>query len=76
MSQHKPVVVSAASVKSMAAEFYGLTLDDARAARIAEELGQFEAGLEAAGAVAPEAAPGALFRRLLLAHEPQGVRRA
>jgi len=75
MSQHKPAAPSAASIKAMASELYGLTLDDARAAQIAEELGRFEAGANAAGAVAPDAAPGALFRQLLLAHEPQGARR-
>jgi hypothetical protein len=76
MSQHKPAAPSAASVKAMASEFYGMTLDDKRAAQIADELAQFAAGAKAAGAVVPEAAPGALFRQLLLAHEPQGVRRA
>ena len=75
MSQDKPAAPSAASIKTMASELYGLALDDARAAEIAEELGRFEAGAKAAGAVAPDAAPGALFRQLLLAHEPQGARR-
>jgi hypothetical protein len=76
MSQHKPAALSAASIKAMASELYGLTLDDARATRIAAELGQFEAGAKAAGEVAIEAAPGALFRQLLLASEPQSARRA
>ena len=76
MSQHKPAAPSAASIKAMASELYGLTLDDARAAEIAAELGRFEAGAKAAGTVAADAAPGALFRQLLLAHEAQGARRA
>lgn len=76
MSQNKPAAPSAASIKAIASEFYGLSLDDARAAQIAEELGRFEAGARAAGAAAPDTAPGALFRQLLLAHEPQGARRA
>lgn len=75
MSQHRPAV-SAASVKAMAAELYGLALDDARAAAIAGELGRFEAGTASAGPVAPDTAPGALFRQLLLAHESLGARRA
>ncbi len=76
MSQHKPAAPSAASIKAMAAELYGLTIDDARAAQIAEELGRFEAGAAAGGPVALDAAPGALFRQLLLAQEAQGTRGA
>ncbi len=75
MSQHRPAI-SAASVKSLAAELYGLSLDDPRAAAIAAELGRFEAGAGSLGPVAPDAAPGALFRQLLLASENQGARRA
>ncbi|MFO0989194.1 MAG: hypothetical protein U1F37_17835 [Alphaproteobacteria bacterium] len=76
MSQDRPGAPSAASVKAMASELYGLSLDDARAAAIAGELGRFEAGVAAAGPVAADVAPGALFRQLLLAHESQGARRA
>lgn len=76
MSRHSPAAPSAASIKAMASELYGLALSDARAAAIAGELGRFAAGAGAAGPVAPDAAPGALFRQLLLAHEPQGARRA
>jgi hypothetical protein len=76
MSQDKPAALSAASIKAMASELYGLTLDEARAKRIAAELGQFQAGAAAAGNLSIEAAPGALFRQLLLASEPQGARRA
>jgi hypothetical protein len=75
MSQHRPTV-SAASIKAMAAELYGLSLDDARAAAIAGELGRFEAGAASAGPVPPDVAPGALFRQLLLAQESQGARPA
>ncbi len=75
MSQHKPAV-SAGNIKAMAAELYGLSLDDARAAQIAEEIGRFEAGTAAGGPVALDAAPGALFRQLLLAGETQGTRGA
>ena len=76
MSQHKPASPSAASIKAMAAELYGLSLDDARAAQIAKELGRFESGTAAGGPVALDAAPGTLFRQLLLAHEAQGTRGA
>ena len=78
MSQDKPVKAaqSAASVKAMASELYGMALDDARAARIAAELGRFEAGAKAAGAVPADAAPGTLFRQLLLAGDASGARRA
>ncbi len=76
MSQHKPAAPGAASIKAMAAEIYGLALDDARAARIAAELARFEAGATAAGRPQVEAAPGALFRQLLLASEAQGAHRA
>jgi hypothetical protein len=75
MSQHQ-AAVSAASIKAMASELYGLTIADARAAAIAAELSKFEAGGKAAGAISIDTAPGALFRQLLLAHEPQGPRRA
>jgi hypothetical protein len=75
MSQHKPAV-SAASIKAIASELYGLTIADARAAEIAAELGKLEAGAVAAGTVSIDTAPGALFRQLLLAHEPQDARRA
>jgi hypothetical protein len=75
LSQHRPAV-GATTVKALAAELYGLTLDDARAAAIAGELGRFEAGAASSGPVAPDTAPGALFRQLLLANEIQGARRA
>jgi hypothetical protein len=71
-----PNAPSAASIKAMAAELYGLRLDDAAAARLAADLGRFEAGAASAGAVPLDAAPGALFRQLLLAHDPVGARRA
>jgi len=67
MSQDKPAAPSAASIKAMATEFYGLALDDKRAARIADELGKFAAGAKGAGAVSVDAAPVTLFRQLLLA---------
>ena len=80
MSQDKPAAPSAASIKAMAAELYGLALDDARAARIAAELGRFGAGAKAAGTMPIDAAPGALFRQLLLtayvAGADAGARRA
>ncbi len=76
MSQDKAAAPSAASIKAMASELYGLNLDDAAAARVAAELGRFEAGAKAAGSAPAEAAPGALFRRLLLAGDPAGARRA
>jgi hypothetical protein len=76
MSQHRPAAPSAACVKAMASELFGVSLDDARAAAIAGELGRFEAGAASAGPIAPDVAPGALFRQLLLAHENQGPRRA
>jgi len=66
----------AAGIKAIAAEFYGLTLDDARAAAIAAELARLDAGMQAAGRVPIDAAPGAPFRRLLLAGDPAGARRA
>ena len=75
MSQHRPAA-SAASIKALASELYGLALTEARAAEIAAELGRFEAGAKAAGAISTDTAPGALFRQILLAHEPQGARRA
>ena len=66
-----------AGIKAFAAEFYGLALDDASAARLAGELALLEAGLRAAGPAPIDAAPGALFRRLLLAGNPAaGQRRA
>ena len=71
MSQDKPAAPSAASIKAMATEFYGLALDDKRAERIAAELGRFAAGAKGAGAVPAEAAPGTLFRQLLLAGDPR-----
>jgi len=76
MPQNKPGAPSAASVKAMASELYGLALDDARAKHIAAELARFEAGIAAAGRPPADVAPGALFRQLLLAGEPQGPRRA
>lgn len=71
-----PKAPGAASIKAMASELYGLRLDDAAAARIAAELGRFEAGAAGAGTIPIDAAPGALFRQLLLAHDPVGARRA
>jgi hypothetical protein len=76
MSGDKPAAPSAASIKAMASELYGLALDDARAARIAAELGRYEAGAKAAGPAPADAAPGALFRQLLLATDAGGARRA
>jgi hypothetical protein len=76
MSGDKPAAPGAASIKAMAAELYGLALDDARATRIAAELARFEAGAKAAGAVPADTAPGALFRQLLLAADAGGARRA
>jgi hypothetical protein len=78
MSQDKKAggALGAASIKALAQQLYGLTLDDSRAARIAADLERLEAGSKAAGAVQPEAAPGALFRQLLLAHDPMAARRA
>jgi hypothetical protein len=78
MSQDKSAggALAAASVKSLAQQLYGLTLDDARAARIAEDLGRLEAGAKAAGTLTIDTAPGALFRQLLLAHDPMAARRA
>lgn len=66
---------SAASIKTMASELYGLSLDDQASARIAAELGRFEAAAASLGAIPTDAAPGALFRQLLLASDP-GARRA
>ncbi len=71
-----PKAPSAASIKAMAAELYGLRMDDATAARIAADLSRFEAGAAGAGTVPIDAAPGGLFRQLLLAHDPVGQRRA
>lgn len=78
MSQDKPAeaVLGAASIKALASELYGLALDDARAQRIAGELARFEAGARAAGPVPADAAPGALFRQLLLAGAPSAARGA
>ena len=76
MSQDRPAAPSAASVKAMAAELYGLALDDARAAAIAGDLARFEAGTASLGATATDTAPGALFRQLLLANESLSARRA
>ena len=75
MSQDRPAAPSAASIKAMAAELYGLAIDDARATRIAAELGRFGAGAKAAGTMPIDAAPGALFRQLLLAADA-GARQA
>jgi hypothetical protein len=66
---------SAASIKTTAAELYGLSLDDQAAARIAAELGRFQAAAASLGAIPTDTAPGALFRQLLLASDP-GARRA
>jgi hypothetical protein len=71
-----PSAPTAASIKAMASELYGLRMDDAAAARIAADLGRFEAGAASAGPVPIDAAPGGLFRQLLLAHDPVGARRA
>jgi hypothetical protein len=78
MSQDKSAgaALEAASVKSLAQQLYGLALEDARAARIAAELTQLEAGAKAAGALTVDTAPGVLFRQLLLAHDPMAARRA
>lgn len=78
MSQDKPAegALEAANIKALAKQLYGLTLDDARAVRIAADLERLEAGSKAAGAAPAEAAPGALFRQLLLAHDPMAARRA
>jgi hypothetical protein len=65
-----------ALVKALAAQFYGLALDDARAARIAADLGTLEASLRAAGTIPISVAPGAMFRQLLLARDQTGVPRA
>ena len=73
MSRDK-AAVTAATIQAMASELYGLALDDARAARIAAELGQYEAGARAAGTLSPDASP-ALFRQLLLAGAQAGARR-
>jgi hypothetical protein len=78
MSQDKPVerAWEPASIQALARQLYGLVLDDARASRIAAELARLEAAAGAAGAPPPEAAPGALFRQLLLANDPAAARRA
>ena len=77
MSQDKPAEgLGAASIKAIAKQLYGLTIDDARAARIAAEFERLEAGSKAAGTARAEAAPGALFRQLLLAQDPMAARRA
>ena len=78
MSQDKPAegALGASSIQAFAKQVYGLTLDDARAARIAAEFERLEAGSKAAGSVPAETAPGALFRQLLLAHDPMAARRA
>lgn len=78
MSEDKPAraALGPASIKALASELYGLAFDDARAARVAAELARFEAGAKAAGPVPADAAPGALFRQLLLAGDPLAARRA
>lgn len=66
----------AAGIKAIAVELYGLTLGDARAAAIAAELARLDAGMRAAGHAPIDAAPGAQFRRLLLAGDSADARRA
>ena len=76
MSNDKPAkaALGVASIKAIAAELYGLALDDARAARIAADLARFEAGARAVGPAPADAAPGSLFRQLLLANDPLAAR--
>lgn len=65
-----------ALVKALAAQFYGLKLDDARAARIASDLAALDSSVRAGGSIPIAVAPGAMFRQILLAHDPMGARRA
>lgn len=72
MADDRPAeaTLGAASVQGLAAQLYGLTLDDARAARIAADLAGLRAGASGAGPAPIALEPGALFRQLLLAADP------
>jgi len=78
MSQDKagPPAPGAATIKAIAADFHNLTLDDAHAARIAGGLAKLMSGFGALGAAPLDAAPGALFRSVLLNSGSLAPRRA
>ncbi len=63
-------------IAGLAAQIYGITLDEARAARISGDLAGLGTALRAAGPVPVGAAPGADFRELLSAHGIASVRHA
>ena len=78
MSQDKagPPAPGAATIKAIAADYHGLKLDNADAARIAAGLAKLMAGSGALGPAQLDAAPGALFRRVLLNSDAIAPRRA
>jgi hypothetical protein len=77
MSQDKAAeALGPESIKALARRIYGIDFDDAAAERIAVALDQLEAGGRSAGSVSPDLGPGALFRQLLLAHDPTAAPRA
>ena len=78
MSQDKagPPAPGTATIKAIAADFHGVTLDDAGAARIAAGLAKLMAGFGALGTAPLDAPPGALFRRVLLNSDAIAARRA
>jgi len=77
MSDNEPVspAPGAAGIRALAADLPGATPDEARVAAIAAEVAKLAAGAKAAGPVPFDAAPGAQFRRVLLAGAA-GPRRA
>jgi len=77
MSDNEPAspAPGAAGIKAIAADLSGAVPNDARVAAITAEIAKLADGVTAAGPVPFDAAPGAQFRRVLLAGAA-GPRRA
>ena len=69
MSENEPALPASgmAGIRAIAVDFHGVPLDEGRAAAIAGDLANLEAGMKSAGSAPFDAAPGAAFRQILLA---------